>query len=141
MKLDWDKPYGILCGVSPVPGAKYEQNGKYFSTQGVYIPETEKERKVAEKAAEKAIDEARELEIIEREAAAIEQEDRLKAEAEAAEKLKEEPVPEPVDDSLPNKEELEAALAKGMTHTDIAKVWGCTRQKITRLVKDLGLDK
>ena len=38
------------------------------------------------------------------------------------------------EEGLPTDTELQTSLDKGMSHTDIAKVWGCSRQKITKLV-------
>ena len=42
--IDWDKPYGRMCGPPPVPGGIYTQGDKYFRVDGsevvvVEIPE------------------------------------------------------------------------------------------------------
>jgi len=34
MKIDWNEPYGKICGKPPVPGALYEQGGMYFTSLG-----------------------------------------------------------------------------------------------------------
>lgn len=32
--INWDEPYGELCGNHGIPRAKYEQNGRYYGVDG-----------------------------------------------------------------------------------------------------------
>lgn len=44
MMIDWNKPYGEICGRCGVPGAKYTQNDKFFTVKGEEIvPDIESE--------------------------------------------------------------------------------------------------
>ncbi len=33
-KINWDKSYAEICGPPPIPGARLEQDGKYFRANG-----------------------------------------------------------------------------------------------------------
>lgn len=40
-RIDWDRPYGTICGNVGIPGAKYDQDGMLFNAKGESLPEPE----------------------------------------------------------------------------------------------------
>jgi len=152
--FDKTKPFGEVCGPPPFPGAIFNQNEKYYNREGQEVFEDGNDQKLSQKEEDDAREEAK----IAEEAAAEADRKKFLQEAKDAEVEESKVVgvaagdnPVPPDSAsitlraqttlaqsnLPSNDELRTMLGKDMTHTQIAEVWGCTRQKITRLVKDM----
>jgi len=109
--IDWNKPYGMIIGRPPVPGGRYSQDGKLFRLDG---------SEACEQKAEPV--------------------------------KKEKPKPEPPPAKKPEKEfvykpptkpktkieqsDIENLADEGLTHTEIGKKLGITRQKVTKILYD-----
>ena len=56
MRIDLSRPYGVIFGEPPVPGAKYEQDGQYFRASGLAVDEPEPAAPAPQRQARRDVD-------------------------------------------------------------------------------------
>ena len=129
--INWDKPYAKICGVSPVPGARYQQDGKFFGVKGNEVVEPEEVSIIVDEnpptsSLPTEIPPASDV---------VEMEEDLVLDKEFVYKPPSDLEKEiPPDLGLPTKEHLQELVGAGKTHTQIGQELGISRQKVTKIL-------
>lgn len=102
--IDWNRPYGEICGSFSIPGARYTQDGLYFNPKGQEVGVT------VLKPAEPVV---------------------VPAKVEEVKKAEDTELPPAVDNLILQCQDLKA---QGLTDTEIGERLGITRQKVTKIL-------